>query len=256
MQDNYPDENIIQYIDDEMTMDEKQAFEKLLQQDAVLYERYQFMLAAKQAIRSKGLKEQVSKIHEEYIQSLNRPAVTTTHISHKHSIFKTFMRVAAVLIFVVAGYGVFEFSTTDNDSLYKSSFINYQYNIIRGGEQSKRIDSLYNAANYNAVLTAFNANSQKEQKDYFLAAQSYLHLNKPEAAISAFQQIEKMNASTDQKSFVDETDFYLALAYIKAGRIAEAEKQLNKITSNKQHLFYNNAKNISTLKLKILQFKN
>jgi hypothetical protein len=38
----------------EMTMDEKQAFEKLLQQDAVLYERYQFMLAAKQAIRSKG----------------------------------------------------------------------------------------------------------------------------------------------------------------------------------------------------------
>jgi hypothetical protein len=73
MQDNYSDENIIQYIDDEMTMDEKQAFEKLLQQDMVLYERYQFMLAAKQAIRSKGLKEQVSKIHEEYIRSLHRP---------------------------------------------------------------------------------------------------------------------------------------------------------------------------------------
>ena len=35
MQDNYPDENIIQYIDDEMTMDEKKAFEKLLQEDAV-----------------------------------------------------------------------------------------------------------------------------------------------------------------------------------------------------------------------------
>jgi tetratricopeptide (TPR) repeat protein len=166
------------------------------------------------------------------------------------------MRVAAVLIFVVAGYGVFEYSTTDNDSLYESSFINYQYNIIRGKEQSQQIDSLYNAENYNAVLTAFNTNAQKEQKDYFLAAQSYLHLNKPEEAISAFQQIEKMNASTDQKSFVDETDFYLALAYIKAGRIAEAEKRLNKITSDKQHLFYNNAENISRFKLKILELKN
>src|SRR6476469_6018947 len=121
MQDKYPDENIIQYIDDEMTMDEKQAFEKLLQQDAVLYERYQFMLAAKQAIRSKGLKEQVGKIQEEYIQSLNRPGITTAHIS-RHSFFKTFMRVAAMLIFIVAGYGILEFSTTNNDSLYESSF--------------------------------------------------------------------------------------------------------------------------------------
>ena len=256
MQDNYPDEIIIQYIDDEMTIDEKQAFEKLLQEDAVLYERYQFMLAAKQAIRSRGLKERVGKIQEEYIQSLNSPAVTTTHIPSKYSIFKTLMRVAAVLIFAVAGYGIFEFSTTNNNSVYESSFINYQLNVSRGAEQTHQVDSLYNAENYRAVITAFNAKAQKEQEDYFIAAQSCLHLNKPEEAISAFQQIEKMNASTDHKSFVDETDFYLALAYIKAGRISEAEKQLNKINSNKQHLFYNKAKDISKFKLKILQLKN
>ncbi len=256
MQDSYPDENIIQYIDDEMTMDEKQTFEKLLQQDAVLYERYQFMLAAKQAIRSKGLKEQVGKVHKDYIQSLNGPAVTTTHISHKLSFLKTFMRAAAVLVFVVAGYGIFELSTTNNDSLYKSNFVNFQLAVVRGEKQSKQIDSLYNAENYDAVIKAFNAGAQREQKDYFLAAQSYLHLNKPEEAISAFQRIEKINASTGQKSFVEQTDFYLALAYIKAGRIDEAEEQLNKITSNEQHLFYNNAENISRFKLKILKLKN
>ncbi|HEX5151149.1 MAG TPA: hypothetical protein VFW07_06850 [Parafilimonas sp.] len=256
MQDNYSDENIIQYIDDEMTVDEKQAFEKLLQEDAVLYGRYQFMLAAKQAIRSKGLKEQVGKIHQEYMQSLNRPAVATTHIPRKHSIFKAFMRVAAVLILAVSGYGVFEFGTTNNNSLYESSFIDYQIEVVRGAEQSQQIDSLYNAKNYNAVITAFNAKTQKDQRDYFIAAQSYLHLDKPEEAISAFQQIEKLNAATDSKYFVDETDFYLALAYIKAGRISEAEKQLNTITSNKQHLFYSNAKNISRVKLEILQIKN
>jgi len=132
MQDNNPDENIIQYIDDEMTIDEKQAFEKLLQEDAVLYERYHFMLAAKQAIRSKGLKEQVGKIQEEYIQSLNPAAATTARISRKYSFFRTFMRVAAVLIFVVAGYGIFEFSTTNNDSLYESSFISESGNIPHG----------------------------------------------------------------------------------------------------------------------------
>jgi len=256
MQDNYFDENIIQYIDNEMTEEEKLAFEKSLQQDAVLYERYQFMLAAKQAIRSKGLKERVNKIHEEYIQSLNRWPVTTTHFPSKHSFFKTFMRIAAVLIFVVAGYGIFEVSTTNSDSLYKSSFINYQLNVSRGEDHAQQIDSLYNAENYNAVITTFNAKTEKDQKDYFLAAQSYLHLDRPGEAIFALQQIEKMNASTDQKSFVDEVDFYLALAYIKTGRINEAEMQLDKITSNKQHLFYNNAKSISRLKLKILQLKN
>jgi hypothetical protein len=69
------------------------------------------------------------------------------------------------------------------------------------------------------VITAFNSQAaQKSAGRLFSCCSILLHLNKLMRPISAFQQIEKMNASTDRKYFVEETDFYLALAYIKAGR--------------------------------------
>lgn len=259
MPDNYSSDitdNLVQYLDNEMTDTEKQAFEKLLQQDTALHERYQLMLIAKQAIRSKGLKEKVSALHKEYIKAREQSQPKEINISRKSSsFFKNFMRVAAVFIIAVAGYGIFEFSSTNTNTVFNNNFVVYNLPVTRGAAEHKLIYSLYAAANYNAVVNAFKATNEKSQEDYFLAAQAYLQLNRTAEAINSFQQVEKMNAESNQQYFVEETDFYLALAYIKAGRINEAQNQLNKITSNKRHLFYNKAKNISKLKLEILKMK-
>ena len=114
---------------------------------------------------------------------------------------------------------------------------------------------MYNSGSYQKVISAVSLKEHKSQKDYFLAAQSYLQLNDADAAINAFKQVEDINQKTNEKYFVYETDYYLALAYIKAGNIEKAEQQLNKITSNKQHPFYNQAKSITRTKLFILKLK-
>lgn len=259
MPDNYSNDitdNLVQYLDNEMTDAEKQAFEKLLQQDAVLYERYQFLFIAKQAIRAKGLKEKVSALHKEYIQTQQQSEPEVINISRKSSsFFKNFMRVAAVFIIAIAGYGIFEFSSTNTNAVFNNNFVAYNLPVTRGATDHKLIDSLYNARNYNAVVNAFRITNEKKQEDYFLAAQAYLQLNKTAEAINSLQQVEKMNAESNQQYFIEETDYYLALAYIKAGKINEAQNQLNKITSNKHHLFYDKARNISKLKLEILKLK-
>ena len=54
--------------------------------------------------------------------------------------------------------------------------------------------------------------------------------------------IENLNNNSSEKYFEQETDYYLMLAYIKSGEINQAKRQLDKITSNKQHMFYNNCK--------------
>ncbi len=248
-------EMLIRYMDNELSEKEKPAVEKLLQENAEANERYQLLLAAKQAIRSGGLKQRVQKIHDEYIQANAKTEPAHAKVVRASSVFKTFMRIAAVFVIAVGGYGVYEYSTTNNASVFNNNFAKYELPVNRGENSTNDIDSLYNASNYAAAINAFEAKTQKDQKDYFIAGQSYLQLNNADKAIAAFEQIQNLNSTSTTKYFVEETDYYLALAFIKAGKISEAQSQLDKITSDKQHLFYNQAKNISGLKLHILKLK-
>ncbi len=257
MPDNSTDdmtEMLVRYMDNELLPDEKAAVEKLMHDDAEVNEHYQYLLAAKQSIRHQNLKQRVQNVHEAYINSKSGDETSTTKIV-RPSVFKTFMRVAAIFIAVIAGYGVFEYSTTTNQSVYNNNFINYQLPVNRGINNTNSIDSLYSTANYTAVINAFEEKPQKNQEDYFIAAQSYLQLNNTDKAIQSFLEVKRLNDANAQKYFVDETDYYLALAYIKAGSIQDAENLLKKITSDKQNLYYNNAKEISDYKLKILKLK-
>ncbi len=247
-------EILVRYMDDELTPGEKATIAEQLQQDAVLNERYQLLLAAKQAIRMQGLKQRVQNLHKEYVPQTKE--LKQEKIVGRTSFFKTFMRIAAVFIIVVAGYGVFEFALTNDQSVYEDHFLSYELPVNRGLGTSNTIDSLYAAKNYAGTIEAFNAKQHKIQQDYFLAAQCYLQLNNAGKAIEAFQDVENLNNVNAQKSFVQETDYYLALAYIKAGNIDAGKRQIDKILSDKEHLFYNKAKQISGIQLKILQLKN
>jgi len=231
MQDNATTEMLVRYMDGELSEAENAATEKLLQNDASLQERYQYLLAAKQAIKLQGLKQRVHAIHQEYIQEVNENEGSSPRVANNKPIFKTFMRIAAVFIVAVIGYGVFQYVSTTNQSVYNANFISYRLPVTRGMGQAENLDTLYNAGNYKAVIDAFDAKQSKNQKDYFLTGQAYLQLNDADAAISAFKQVEDINNKSTEKYFEQETDYYLMLAYIKAGKIEEAEGLLSIITS-------------------------
>ncbi len=256
MPDNSTDditEMLVRYIDNELSPDEKPVVEKMLFENADINERYQYLLAAKQAIRYQYLKQRVHALHNKYINS--EIAETIPPAIVKLSVFKIFLRVAAVLIAVIAGSAIFEYATTTDQSVYNNNFINYELPVNRGVSNTNSIDSLYSAANYTAVIKSFEEKPQKNQEDYFIAAQSYLHLDNTDMAIQSFLEVKKLNDASTQKYFVDETDYYLALAYIKASNIDAAENLLTNITADKQNLFYDKAKEISGYKLSILKLK-
>ena len=255
MQDNSTTEMLIRYMDGELDEQQKEATEKMLQGDAALQEQYQYLLAAKKAIRTQGLKQRVAAIHGEYMQEAKGEEKVPASVVKSTPFFTTFMRIAAIFIVAVLGYGAYQYATTTNQVVYDENYISYQLPVNRGSDNGDNVDALYNAGNYNGVINAFNAKGSKNQKDYFVAAQAYLQLNNANAAIDAFKQVQDLNSKSSEKYFEQETDYYLTLAYIKAGKIDDAEKLLNKIESNKQHLFYNKAKDISHTKLMMLKWK-
>ena len=256
MQDNstYDEmELLIRYMDGELTEEERTTTEKMLQQNTSLQERYENLIASKEAIRSQGLKERVQALHQEFHQQ--NKATETAKVIKPSSFGKIFMRIAAVLILVVAGYFAYEYSTTNNQTLYAENFVSYQLPVTRGEQQTDEIESLYNAKDYAAVINAVNKKPQKTQKDFFLKAQSYLQTNNAIAAIASFKIVEELNYTSKEKYFEQETDYYLALAYIKANDIDAAREKLKRITLNKQHIFYTKASEISNMQLEILKWK-
>jgi len=220
MQDNSTNdamELLISYMDGELDATEKAATEKMLQDDAALKERFENLVAAKQVIKAHGLKQHIQSLHQQYYTETQAAETAPVKVIKPAFGLKTFMRIAAVFILVVAGYGVYQYAATSNESLYADNFISYQLPVTRGAEQTDDLDALYNANNYSAVIAAVNGKQQKTQKDYFLAAQAYLQTNDATAAIAAFKNVEQLNSTATDKYFAQETDYYLALAYIKAG---------------------------------------
>ncbi len=218
-------EQLIKYMDNELNINDRIIMEKLLQTNTALQHAAHSIKPAAKIIKPKLF-------------------------------FKTFMRVAAVFFIAAAGYAVFLYSSTSGQSVYNNNFIAYHLPSTRGSETVSNLNALYNNGNYNDVIKSFSFTQPKTQQAYFLAAQSYLQLNKTTDAINAFKAVETVNANSSVKYYEQETDYYLMLAYIKNGEIQLAEQKLDKITSNKQHLFYKNAKSISKTKLQILKWKN
>ena len=137
MQDNFNDdiiEQLVKYMDGELTAVEKDNVEKLLQNNTTLQQRLFQLQAAKQAIRSQGLKQRVQQIHKEYLHTIQPEKKETAKVIRPISFFKTFMRVAAVFVIVIAGYTVFLYSSTTNQSEYDSSIIKYHASVSRGNE--------------------------------------------------------------------------------------------------------------------------
>lgn len=264
MQDNFtPDviDQLIRFLDGGLSPEETAATEKLLQDDDTVKGRFDNLVGARNAIRVEGLRQKVKGLHQQFY-----PEVSAVHSAENETAkvikpsfgnsAKIILRIAAVFIFVVAGYAVYEYSTTSNESLYADNFIKYQLPVSRGeGEPQTSIDSLFSANNFNSVIENFKSTANKKQKDYFLAALSSLETGDSKSAIDEFKNVQQLNGNSAEKYFEQETDYYLALAYIKAGNIDEAETQLNIIKANKQHMFYQKANEISNTKLEILKMK-
>jgi tetratricopeptide (TPR) repeat protein len=258
MQDNSTNdvaEMLVRYMDGEMNEAERAATEKLLQDNAAIRERFQYFKEARRAIRSQGLKQRVKAIHQEYAQEVSSNEKNKAKVVKPASFLKNWISIAAIFVLAIVGYSTFQYVSTTTESVYSENFMAYQLPVNRGNTQADTLNALYNAGKYNGVINAFNALQSKDQKAYFLVGQAFLQLDNAKAAINAFKQVENINNSSIDKYFAQETDYYLALAYIKSGNIEAAEEKLNKITSNKQHLFYRKATNISRTKLMMLKLK-
>lgn len=256
-----PDINIEQlnrYLDGELSDADKLAIEQNLQTDAAFKARLQNLVVAREAIKSTGLKNRIADIQRVF-KAENAVTETAKVVPMKpRKPIRAMLSAAAAVVVIVAGYTIFQLVATSNQSVYERYYVQYHLPVQRGDEttDATTIDSLYSAGNYNQLASVYATLQQPTQKEHFLAGMAALNVNQPANAVTSFEKLRQVNQQSSDKLFEQESDYYLALAHIKNGNIDAAEKLLQQIKQNPNHLYYKNAAGISKISLKVLELKN
>lgn len=258
---NELEEMLLRYIDNDVTNEEKIQLESLLKNHDDLKQVYDNLVIAKDMVRSVGLRNRVHALHKEFHERIStsrvgenkrKAKIIAGRFSDRLSIL---WRIAAVLILVFVVYGVYKISSVTPAKVYAENYIEYRVPVMRGNEQKDVVDSLYKTGNYQQLVKEVEGKTSATQKDKFFLGLAYLKLDNAIKAIEAFENIEEKNKVGKTNYYNDEAEYYLTLAYIKAGLVYKAERQLNKILSDKNHPYYKKAVELDNIDFAILQVK-
>ena len=132
----------------------------------------------------------------------------------------------------IVSFAIVVYFTSTPASLFSNSYEPYHESAQRGNE-----------------LPA------SETRNLFLEAQQMLHQGNAEKAINLFSDIVAKNVNSSQKVLNDDAEYYLALAYLKAGQPGNALVILRKIKNDKNHLYNDKVTDWFMLRVKIAAWK-
>lgn len=244
---------IEKYIDGSANDEEKTIVEQLLNNNADLKDEYECMKMAVESVKLSALHKQVGNIAAAYNTGKNNNMVAHSETAKVRNIGFYAMRAAAVLVVVFASYTAIQYVTITPDKLYTSAFEDYSLSATRSASKGTGAEQSFKIGDWAGVLSAIS--NESGQKEKFLGGVSALHLNKANIAAGYFNEVIESNKTLTQKSYTEESEFYLALAYIKLQNYNAAKSLLHKITANPKHVYHNQAKRINTLSITLLSFK-
>lgn len=233
---NNMSEKLIQYLDGGMTEPEKTELEKQLSVDEALQEELEGLKLAREAIRSYGLKQEVSGIHQ---QMMNEMQIPVKEIGLSRRVIRYTMSVAAGLLVIFAGITAYNYFTLSGEKLFKENFRLYELATVRDYTWVPTIEKAYKEEDFRMVTAL--ADTSTNLKYIFLSSVSYLQLDDPAEAMKGFQKVLRIDKETASADFKDESEYYLALAYILNKQYDEALQLLEQIKDNPDHLYHEKA---------------
>jgi hypothetical protein len=242
------------YLDGRLDDDQKNVAEKILQENPDLREEYEYMKLAVSSVQLSALHSQVGKVAKNHFSTISETA-TIKPIAKVYNLRFYALRVAAILLIVCISYTGMLYITTSPGKLFAEGFTDYDLPVSRGASTSTTIEQFYKLQNWQKVINTVAVENSTAQKDLFLAGISCLKINQAAPAASFFKKILVVNQTAINKYYQEESEFYLALAYLKLSNTKKAGTLLQSIQSNPAHPYYKDAKKISPFKMKMLEWK-
>ncbi len=235
------------YLDKELDEPDMEQVEKRLREEASLKIELERLKLTREAVRLYGLKEQIRSIRSDMKKNEQHPFKSKTSIVR--NLTRWSMRVAAILILLVLGIGVYEYATLSSEKMYDQLYAPYELRNTRAQENLTPLESAFRKKDYANTITIFLSTKQHSTADYFFTGISYMEFNEPREAIPYFQTALKDSSGL----YKDELEYYLALSYLFTHRFKEAKSLFEKIHSDPNHLFHDKVDKWLLVKLSLVR---
>jgi hypothetical protein len=254
MDKDIPNEDLLKYIDKEMTSSEEQVFEERLQTDPVLKQELEKLLLIKNAVAYYGIYNQVKDARAlkeaELNQSKNIPGKKAKVIKMSKPLRISLIAAASILLILTGSLSYFIIQLSP-DKVFNENYVSYNVNSLRSSQNKMtKVEEAYFNRDFNDAIKS-GSESNLTPQDELLKGISYLQLNQLPAAIELFNKILREN----DNNFKQDAEYYLALTYIKNKEYTNALPILLRIRRNTNHLYYNAVTQKLIRDVKILRWK-
>jgi tetratricopeptide (TPR) repeat protein len=247
-------ETLIDHLDSGLRGQASPEMEQRISNDPEAAQEWQYIRVAVDAVQDAGLYAQVGAVKAEW--QAQQTGASGAGGGTVRSMYRSAFRVAACLVIVSGIASLTKYVMTSSTGVYDKYYTSYSLNTSRSANPIDVQQQAYAEKNWTGVLSAFDAAKEKSNKTYFLAGMADLELKKYDDAITKFQHIIAANALSGSDYFQDEAEFYLAMSWLGRGDSGEALPLLEKIKANNNHSYHGVVTKMSSLDLKIIQFKS
>jgi tetratricopeptide (TPR) repeat protein len=230
---NNMSEKLVQYLDGALSGSEKDGLEKQLMTDKNLQEELENLKLVKEAVRYYGLKKQVTGIHEQMIKETKTPV---RQINNNRRIIRFSIAIAASVLLIFFATRLIGTGAPSPDKLFADNYHSYELSTMRGTETETVVEKAYKAKDYKRVIVL--TDTSITAKNLFLSAMSYLEMKQPPEAVQKFKKVLQTDEVTGSNAFMDESEYYMGLAFILDKQYEFAAALLQKIKDNPAHLYH------------------
>ncbi len=217
------------YLQGKMQAEEKEAFEQLLNTDALFREEFEFNRDLLESMRIHYRSRLKGRL-----QDLEQAAVPTAFRQRRVYYWVSGMA-AAVLLVIVTSYWFFFLRT--NPQLVFDQYYTPYYNVLEGtersmsGNQGELAMRLYDQKRYEDAIPVFEqAIARQPNAPFLLFYKGLSHLSIKQAD-SAIVNLEKVRSRADFR-LIEPAQWYLGLAYLQKGEIETAESVFEEIANS------------------------
>jgi tetratricopeptide (TPR) repeat protein len=254
---NYTNSDLlVDYIDNNLSLEEKIKVEAMLQNDETIQTELDNLVLAKNAIEYYGIRKQVRLIHQNMMANNAEEQPIKKEKGIIRSMVKWSIRIAASLLIVMLGLGVYQYATITSDKLFDENYSAYTISVTRGEVSETFMEKAFQEKKYEAVIAAFLNVKDATQKESFIAGHAYLETKNYEKANEAYNAVLLKNKATQQTIFNDDAQYFLAMSYLKNKKINLAKPIFENINNTSTHLYNDKVSSTFMRNLKLLSWKN
>ena len=185
-----------------------------------------------------GLNQKVAGIHGQMMKEM-KPSIPVSQKGSTRRIIRYSLAIAASLLIIFLGVEAYNSFTRTPERVFAGNFQHYELSNYRdNSNEPSTIEKVYQEKKFREVITLSQTQETDDAETNFLAALSYLELNENVNAIAGFRKVLALNQEYKTTKWKDQSEYYLALAYLKNKDIKQSLELFIKIKEEPDHIYH------------------